>query len=1204
MNEPTPTSGEPEGRAPKTYRLALRRPVTVAMIFLTLIVFGWKSYQELPINLMPDISYPTLTVRTEYEGAAPEDVEKLVTRPLEERLSIVNNLVELSSISSAGLSEIVMEFSWGRDMDLAMQDVRESLDLFDPPAGVTQKPVILRYDPSLDPVMRVAILGRDVSGMLDREAAERQILSDLTEIREAAEKQIKSDLEAEAGIAEVRVKGGREEEIIIWLDSARLKNLGLEPQNVVTTLQQQNVNLSGGKLKEGKTEYLVRTLNEFQTIDEIRAVIISTPGGDQFRLDDVARIELGTKERDTIVRVNGQEVVELEFYKEGDANVVQVSNKLKQFFGFDQRESRIERFLRMASKFRPDNQRIANMLEMVERQKKLSDKLRTRLPEYVTEDPEKSHLILITDQARFIEASIREVRQTAIIGGILALLVLFMFLREVRTTLIIGAAIPISIVATFVPMFIGNISLNIMSLGGLALGVGMLVDNSIVVLESIYRCREEGDGIRDAAERGTKEVSSAVTASTLTTIAVFFPIVFVEGIAGQLFRDLALTVTFSLMASLSVALYLIPMIASREGLHLTGSESTIWMIRAFAVSRDAGHARVASVLGIPRVGAGYARVFLSEIWRETVGEAMGGIAKASPVEKVARYAFLPIVFVLFVLQLILRTAATIAATVLFAVILIALAVLWMLSKVFRVVLYLPLNLFSHGFNAMRGAYSIMLRRTLHFSPLVLIAVAALSIHTATVSMGLGRELIPPMKQGEFGIRFETPPGTRLAETELEAKRIETILRRFQEIDTVTLQVGSDDMNAGTDEGENVATLTIRLKNPEETARIQDQIIEKIRVAITKQVRSDQLTFTLPTLFSFKTAFELQLFGDDLETLGEVGDRVVAAIEDIEGLKDIDLSLKRGYPEIHIVLDRALLAEKNLEAYLVAQMIRTEVQGDIATQFSRAGEKIDIRVRTDRQRLKSIDDLRNLSIVHGFPPTPLSSVASITSVEGPSEIRRVDQRQVALVTANVEGRDLGSVSAEIEGRLAQLQWPKGYTYTLAGQNRELQTSYGGLLFALVLAVFLVYVVMACQFESIWHPALIMFSVPLAFIGVVYVLDWLDINLSVVVFIGGIVLAGIVVNSAIVLVDYINQLRARGMKKVDAIVQAGSVRFRPILMTTTTTVLGLIPMVMSSGEGAEIRGPMAITVMAGLMSSTVLTLFIIPIVYNFFGGRDKV
>ncbi|MFP6615267.1 MAG: efflux RND transporter permease subunit, partial [Candidatus Hydrogenedentota bacterium] len=338
-------------------------------------------------------------------------------------------------------------------------------------------------------------------------------------------------------------------------------------------------------------------------------------------------------------------------------------------------------------------------------------------------------------------------------------------------------------------------------------------------------------------------------------------------------------------------------------------------------------------------------------------------------------------------------------------------------------------------------------------------------------------------------------------------------------------------------------------------------------------------------------------------LEDLGNQALAAIHDIRGIKDAELSLKRGYPEVHVLLDRELLGAKNIQPIQVAQLLRTEVQGDVATQFNRGGEKVDIRVRSDQARMTSIDDLKMLSVTEGDPPTPLMSVARIVETDGPSEIRRIDQRQVVLVTANVEGRDLGSVASDIRARMETIAWGDGYEYVLGGQNRELESSYGGLLFAIALAIFLVYVVMACQFESIVHPMFIMFSVPLAFIGVVYALAWLNQSVSIIVFIGGIVLAGIVVNSAIILVDYINQLRARGHSKIDAIVEAGTVRFRPIMMTAATTVLGLIPMALSSGEGAEIRSPMAITVMSGLISSTVLTLFIIPVIYYMFASRDK-
>ncbi len=1222
MTETTQQQHPPKPPEDNHHRFAIRRPVSVAMLFLTLLVFGWRSYQELPLNLMPDISYPTLTVRTEYENAAPEDVEKLVTRPLEERLSIVTGVVEISSISSAGLSEVILEFTWGTDMNTALQDVRESLDLFDPPQGISKRPVILRFDPTLDPVMRVSLTGPDFAETVDQNERADLVTAELMLLREAAENYIKSDLEAEEGIAQVLVKGGREEEVQILVDSERLKTLGLTPADVASSLQAQNINLSGGRLKEGKAEYLVRTLNEFQDIAEIRAAVIraypssntllptkssgaSTSETRNLRLGDIALVRSGQKERETIVRVNGQEAIELEFYKEGDANIVQVCETLKDFFNFERKVSIGERAAIFLGTYFP-SERTRKAAERYERRRQVRDQLRTRLPKQAT-------AMLVTDQSRFIVASIKEVQTTALLGGLLALLILYVFLREVKSTLIIGVAIPISIIATFIPMFMGGVSLNIMSLGGLALGVGMLVDNSVVVLESIFRCVEEGDNPTDAADRGTREVASAVTASTLTTIAVFFPMVFVEGIAGQLFRDLALTVTFSLSASLLVALYLIPMIASRQGLDLAQSGHAIWVMRAYReTQQEAGGRRAGAIASIPTQGWRYGRQWIAATWGETIGLVWGHMKKVTHVDAVevsrglmARSAWalllLP-VCVLFLLQSALKIVTTLFVTLLFIASLGLLVIVWIAGYFLRIILWLPITIFDYSFRAVRDAYTILLKGTLQFSTIILLLVLAITVHAGQIAFQLGRELIPPMRQAEFGIRLESPPGTRLEDTDKKAQGIERIASANPYVESVTLQVGTDDSSVAGNEGENIANLTVKLRNPEESAAIQDDIIESLRLDIVERI-PEPVTFTLPTLFSFKTAVELQIFGDDLEELRRLGGDVIDLISDIEGLKDAKLSLEKGYPEVHIVLDRALLATKGLTPYQVAQALRTEIQGDVATRLSRAGEKIDIRVRSDQRRLSSLQDLYNLSVTDGVPPTPLSAVAEITTADGPSQIRRIDQRRVAVIAANVEGYDIGSVNDEIEDRLTALEWPEGYSYALGGQNRELETSYGGLLFALALAIFLVYVVMASQFESIWHPALIMFSVPLAFIGVVYVLQWLGISLSIVVFIGGIVLAGIVVNDAIVLVDYINQLRQRGHTKMDAVIEAGKVRFRPIMMTTLTTVLGLIPMAISTGEGAEVRQPMAITVMAGLSSATILTLIIIPMIYYLFGGRDK-
>ncbi|MBI1318511.1 MAG: AcrB/AcrD/AcrF family protein [Candidatus Hydrogenedens sp.] len=1212
MSEPS----APEQLDPQRYRLAIRRPVTMAMLFLTIIVFGWRSYQQLPVNLMPDISYPTLTVRTEYEGAAPEDVEKLVTRPLEEFLSIVSGMVQISSISSPGLSEIVLEFTWSTDMNVAQQDVRDRIDLFSAPEGVTEKPVILRYDPTLDPVIRVAITAPPIDNS-DGAATPAEIMKlervQLTAIRDAAERHLKSDLEAKNGIAQVQLKGGQEEEIQILVDAQKIKNLGLTLENLSQSLAQQNINLSGGRLQEGRTEYLVRTLNEFQSVDEIGDSIISTPAGAQFRLRDVADVFMGTKERESVVRINGREAVALDIYKEGDANTVEVCSEVKELLGFERELGPVEKLqqqimARMKQKQADGGNTGAASDAPVDTK---PDNLLDRLPPGI-------HQTLISDQSRFIVGAIDEVQNATLMGGLLALIVLFLFLKELKSTMIIGVAIPISVIATFVPMYMGGIfgdviSLNIMSLGGLALGVGMLVDNSIVVLESVFRCREEGDGVLDAAERGTSEVASAVTASTLTTVAVFFPIAFVEGIAGQIFGDLALTVTFSLLASLLTALYLIPLVVSRRSVAVHADRQVIWMLRAYRENRDEkGMGMAGAVLAAPANALRYVWDYLRESSGDTFGpslRAARGMVASRSVGGVVGGLFgivsLPLLLPVYLLQLVLKLAQAIFVTALFVIVAL-LGLAWFVAgKVFWVILWLPLRIFDFFFEGFREGYRILLTHSLRFSPIILLAMTAISAHAFYTATELGSELIPPMQQGEFGIRMEARPGTRLEETEERASRIESLVLQRDDIDTVTVEIGQEDTSSSEDRGENIAQFTVLLKNPEENAERQGTIIDELREKII-QFATSEISFTLPSMFSFKTAIELQLVGEDLNILRDVGGLALAEVQKIPGVEDAELSVKPGYPEVVIELDRELLAAKGITSGQVAQRLRAEVQGDVPTQFSSYGEKIPIRVRTDQRFLQSVEDLKKMSVSTGASPIPLEAVASIIVQEGPSEIRRIDQRQVVLITANVSGRDLGAVSNEILAAVETVPRPKDYYFLPGGQFRELETSYASLQFALALAIFLVYVVMACQFESVWHPVLVMFSVPLAFVGVIYALEYTHTDVSIMVFLGGIVLAGIVVNNAIVLVDYINQLRRRGYDMERAVVEAGQARLRPIIMTTVTTVLGLLPMLESTGDGSELRYPMAITVMSGLSCATILTLLVIPMAYYLFGkwGESEV
>lgn len=1188
-------------------RFALRRPVTVAMIFLTIAVFGLRSYQQIPINLMPNISYPTLTIRTEFEGAAPEDVEKLITRPLEEMLSVVGGLVEISSISSAGLSEIVLEFAWGTNMTIAQQDVRDRLDLFEPPREVTKKPVILRFDPNRDPVIRLAIQPPKAQARTPEELS-RQLIA----IRDAAERHLKSDLEAEGGIAQVTVKGGQEEEIQVLADAEKLKALGLSLQYLVDALAQQNVNLSGGQLREGKTEYLVRTLNEFTAVEEIAAMQIVLPNGGQKRLSDLADVRLGAKDRESIVRMNGAEAVALDIFKEGDANTVAVCNRIKDLLDIPRKYTAGEHLVKFISR-----QMTELNTRSFGRPRSAADALQQQQPArrtFLNRLPKGVQLTVISDQSRFIRASIDEVQSAILQGGLFALIVLFLFLREVKSTVIIGIAIPLSVIATFVPMYLQGITLNIMSLGGLALGIGMLVDNSIVVLESIFRCREEGDNLMSAADRGTREVSGAVMASTLTTVCVFFPIAFVQGIAGQLFKDLALSVTFSLLASLMTAMYLVPLMVSRQISHFETVTASIWMIRAWTESREAGKGPLGALLLVPLKGMRYgfqgirriASDLMGPSWRSVrlmfSGAASSGVVKTLTLG-ILGLVMLPLMVLLTLLQIALSGVGAIAATAMFFM----LAGLFGVFQICRLIaigtLTPVLYGFNAGFNGLREIYRYTLRRCLPISSLLLLPILGLAVHAGLVAGRLGRELIPPMKQGEFSMRMEMRAGTRLEDTERATEKFEQIFLSHPEVESVSVEVGKERSSGVTQGGENIARFTITLKDPDRTTAIQDQILEELRQQVLAAARDEALTFSLPSLFTFKTALEIQLYGENQQELRRVGGRALEVIRQVPGMADADLSVKPGYPELIIELDRELLAARGISPGQIAQRLRTEVQGNVATRFSRAGEKLDIRVRTDKALLASVEDLHKLSVTDGPVPVPLSAVARIEVREGPSEIRRVDQKQVVIITANVEGRDLGAVSQDIEEALRAVDKPEDFYFALGGQNRELNTAYKSLQFALLLALFLVYVVMASQFESLIQPALVMFSVPLAFVGVIYALYYTNTSLSVMVFLGGIVLAGIVVNNAIVLVDYTNQLRTRGMERRDAIVLAGSVRLRPILMTTLTTVLGLIPMLLATGEGSEIRRPMAITVMAGLSSSTLLTLFVIPMVYELFGDRRR-
>jgi len=1047
--------------------IATERRVTIVMFTVAILLFGLVSLSRLSVNLLPDISYPTVTIRTELTGAAPVEIENLLTKPIEEAVGVVRNVRLVRSVSRSGQSDVTLEFLWGTDMDIAGVDVREKIDLIELPLEAG-RPLLLRFDPSAEPIMRLGLLRKD--GTDTSLSGSKETI--LKMLRRLAEDRIKTDLEAEEGTAAVKVSGGLEDEIQITVDQRKLAQLGISIDQIAQRIRAENVNLSGGRLEEGSQRFLVRTINEFQTVAEFADAIVAMVNERPVYLRDVATVTRGFKEREAITRVKGAESVELAIYKEGDANTVQVAKRI---------ERRLAR-------------------------------IRDSLPDDID-------LIKIYDQSKFISAAISQVTSAAIFGGLLAIMVLYGFLGDARATAIVAVAIPVSVIGTFLLMYANDVSLNIMSLGGVALAVGMLVDNAIVVLENIVRKKEQGENTLDAARNGTAEVSGAVIAATLTTIAVFFPMVFISGIAGQLFRDQALTVTFALVFSLVVALTLIPMLAA------LGTE------------------------------ARYAAEDLIE-------------------ERVSWFT---------------RLVASIVRAVGF--------VFNLVRWLFWAILWIPGRVLQWIHRSVAKRYEPVLAWSLTHRGLVIASAFVIFVAAMSLVPRLGTELIPQLSQGEFKVDLRLAPGAPLGETD---RAIQAAQQVASTIDIVALNYSV----AGTgnrldanpvDSGENTGSLSITLQ-PGAGRAAEDLTMNAMRAELSK-LPGVQYEFSRPALMSFAAPLQIEIAGFNLQGLASASQAIVEQMAASGRFTDIKTTVEQGNPEIQIVFDQERAAQLGLTVRDIADRVVANVRGELATRYTWQDKKIDVMVRSVDTRNASIDEIKNLIVNPAAErPVTLDAVANIKVSRGPAEVRRIAQERVAVVSANLAYGDLGLAVVEAREIIARIPMPSGITAAVSGQNEEMQDSFTSMQFALALAVFLVYLVMASQFESLIHPLVILFTIPLALVGAVLALFLTGTTINVIAFVGVIMLTGIVVNNAIVLVDLINQLRSQGVAKMDAIREAGRVRLRPILMTTLTTALGLLPMAIGFGEGAEVRTPMAITVIGGLLVSTLLTLVVIPVVYS--------
>ncbi|MBW3553820.1 MAG: efflux RND transporter permease subunit [Gemmatimonadetes bacterium] len=1045
-------------------RSSIARPVAVAMLFVAVVFLGMISFARLPIDLLPDVSYPKLIIYTEYTGVGPAEVERFVTARVEEQVARVPGVQEVESISREGVSMVTVRFVWGTNMDFAVLNVRERLQTLDNvlPQG-SDAPVVLRTDPRSEPIMAVSLAGQ----------------RDLRALKELAESVFRRRLEQIDGVAQVAVTGGLEREIQVEVDPRRLEAFGITIAQIADALEAANFSRPGGTVRRGRFSYSLRTLGEFETVQEIGDVVVARQGGSAggpgdadgagdavqatvVVLRDVAVIRDGYEERESIAKYDGVDAVGLLLFKESDANTVRVSEQV--------------------------------------------DEVLTELRgEY-----EELSVNVAMSQAGFIADAISNVVQALILGGILAFLVLFLFLRDARYPVAIALAIPISVIATFSLMDLAGVSLNIMSLGGLALGVGMLVDNGIVVLENIFRHREmQAAGLEaatlDTAATGAEEVQGAITASTLTTISVFGPIIYVEGVAGELFGALSLAVAFSLVASLIVALMLLPVMAARWQLH---SDEHLPFVRRMGrrVGRRAGRA---------------------------------------------------------------------------------------LSRVFGP----SLRAFDRGFARFAERYHQVLETALRRRGRVAAVTLGLLIAAIAVGATLDRGVLPDVDQGSFRARIELPKGTPLEQTDAVVERLEEVLRGEPDVAAVFSQVGKEAAVAGMDAEEtglNTATLEVRLREGAVTAEVLDRLRPSLRQFPpgVLSISTSQATALGKLMGGSDADLAVRIRGEDLDQALVYAQQLQARLAQLPTLENVRLGTELGQPEVQVEIDRERAAAYGIDTRRIAETVERYMLGAEATQFVEFDRKIPVVVRLperDRRSLATLDELQ----IDGIP---LRELVRTREALGPSEIQRREQSRLVPVLADVATGGLDAAVGDMREAIAGMPAPRGLRTEIGGENEEMRKSFRDLGFAFALALLLVYMILAAQFESFIHPFTILLSVPLALVGAVASLWIAGAGLNTMSLIGVVILVGIVVNDAIVKVDFINQARARGLAVRDAILEAGRARLRPIIMTTVTTVLGLLPMALGIGRGADLRAPLAIAVIGGLITATGLTLIVVPVAYS--------
>ncbi len=1009
-------------------RISIKRPVTTIMVTLMVILGGVVGLSALKLDLMPSIDIPVAVVSTTYVGAGPSEIENLITEPLEGALGTVSNVKTISSTSSANSSMIIVQFEDGTDIDMASIDMREKVDLIKGSLPEdANEPMVIKMDTEMMSSIMVGVSSDKY---------------DLTELNNLLDESIINRIERIEGVASVSTAGGIEKEIEITVKPEKMQGYGITESTLAQTLAAENLNYPTGSIEQGTTSMQVRTTGEFKSIEEIKNLPVMTPSGAVIHVSDFADVNEVEKDMSSLALINGEEGIILTIQKQSTANVVDISEK-------------INKEIDVIGKDYPD-----------------------------------IHISMLSDTAEYITTSIDNIVSTSFQAAIMAIIVLFIFLRDPKTSLIIGISIPTSIVATFGLMYLCGMSMNMISMGGLAIGIGMLVDNSVVVLENIFKYWKNGMTGKRAAQRGASEVGMAITASTLTTVAVFLPLMFVKGTIGQLFKDLSLTITFSLAASLIVSLTFVPMACSKL---LGYTEIKSYKKKGNIVSRI-----------LDGWGKGIDK--LDELYHK--------------------------------------------------------ALVYVLDRKKRVV----------------ALFLCVFIGTLCLVPII------------------GLDFMPAMDQGVANITIELPKGSIIEQTEKEVYNVMEKIEDIPEIDTTYVTVGGGIMSSSTDS----ASITVNMVSIKDRERSTDDIVEDMKERLSS-IAGVEITVEASSsaMGSFGgSPVSIQIQGNDTDTLNDIGEDVIKIMEGISGIKDITSSSEDSVPEANVMINRAKASLYGVTSAQIANSVSTAITGTVSTQYKIDGSEIDIRIRQDQDSVKYLNDLKNIKI---STPTgavlPLNELADITIKDSAVSITRENQRQYISISSDVDGRALNEVQADLKAKLDNYNFPEGYSYKFSGTLDSMMDSYSSLMIVFVVAVLLVYMIMASQFESLIHPFIVLFSIPLAITGGIFGLFITGKTITMTAFMGFIMLAGMVVNNAIVLVDYTNQILDKKHCSVkEALIEAGPNRLRPILMTTLTTILGLVPMALGKGEGMEMQQPLAITVIFGLTISTIVTLLFIPVLYS--------